>query len=70
MTTTRLEITGMTCGHCVQAVTRALTATDGVESASVDLKSGSAEVRHDEARVPAGALVAAVEEEGYRAAIA
>ena len=39
-----LKVSGMTCGHCVAAVTDALTAVDGVSEAHVDLPSGSAEV--------------------------
>lgn len=31
---------GLTCGHCVQTVEKAVSALDGVESASVDLVPG------------------------------
>lgn len=37
MTTTAYQVTGMTCGHCVQAVTSELTALDAVREVSVDL---------------------------------
>ncbi|HUT35555.1 MAG TPA: SO_0444 family Cu/Zn efflux transporter [Planctomycetota bacterium] len=43
--TIELTVQGMTCSHCVQAVTRALRACPGVASAEVDLKSGRATVR-------------------------
>lgn len=33
-------VDGLTCGHCVQTVEKAVTALDGVESASVDLVPG------------------------------
>lgn len=60
-----LEIKGMTCGHCVHAVTEALRAVPGVEQVlSVDLKSGKATV---EGVADPAALVRAVEEEGYKA---
>ena len=62
----KLKITGMTCGHCVRAVTGALKGVPGVKAAEVDLKSGSAEVQG--APDPA-ALVAAVAEEGYKAEV-
>lgn len=62
----RLKITGMTCGHCVRAVTGALKGVPGVEAAEVDLKTGSATVQG--APDPA-ALVAAVAEEGYKAEV-
>jgi len=32
-----LKVRGMTCGHCVHAVTEELTALDGVSAVSVDL---------------------------------
>ena len=35
--TTTLDISGMTCEHCVQAVTRELTQLPGVEQVAVDL---------------------------------
>lgn len=37
-----IKIKGMSCGHCVMAVTKALGAIDGVKDVKVDLKSGSA----------------------------
>jgi copper chaperone len=61
---TQLKITGMTCGHCRQAVTEALESVDGVETVRVDLERGSAEV---EGNADLKALVTAVEEEGYQA---
>ena len=33
-------VEGLTCGHCVQTVEKAVSALDGVESASVDLVAG------------------------------
>ena len=61
---TNLRIDGMTCDHCVRAVKNALQAVPGVESADVILAEGRATVMHE--GVP-GALVAAVEDEGYEA---
>ncbi len=70
MTSTRLKIDGMTCGHCVQAVEKALHNQPGVRSATVHLESGAAEVEYEETAVAPEQLIAAVEEEGYTAAIA
>lgn len=36
------SVTGMTCGHCVQAVTSELEALDGVQQVSVDLNADGA----------------------------
>ena len=37
---TTLNISGMTCGHCVASVTEELEALNGVENVSVDLNAG------------------------------
>lgn len=60
--TKTLQIKGMTCDHCVRAVTKALQGVAGVEKVSVDLGAGSARV--DGAADPAS-LVRAVEKQGY-----
>lgn len=64
MQSTTLKIDGMTCGHCVSAVTAALQKVPGVVSAEVSLDKGQAVVKGD---ADAAALVRAVEEEGYAA---
>lgn len=49
----------MSCGHCVMAVTKALSAVDGIKDVKVDLKSGSAsyeETKPVDAKVIAGAV--------------
>ncbi|MFO7545648.1 MAG: heavy metal-associated domain-containing protein [Trueperaceae bacterium] len=61
---TVLEIQGMTCGHCQAAVKKALEKVGGVRSADVDLAGGRATV---EGTADLAALIAAVEDEGYRA---
>jgi len=62
---TTLNISGMTCSHCQHAVKSALESVEGVQRAEVDLAAGTAQV---EGNADLGALVAAVEEEGYKAA--
>ena len=39
---TSINIKGMTCGHCVIAATKAISALDGVKDVKVDLKTGVA----------------------------
>lgn len=70
MTTTTLHVTGMTCGHCVKAVTEELTAVEGVEGVDIDLVAGgtSAVTVHSAGPVSADALRAAVDEAGYELA--
>lgn len=64
--TFQFNVQGMTCGHCVKAVTEALEDVVGVQSARVDLDSARAEVVAKKG-VASEALVAAVEEAGYEA---
>ena len=66
MTTTTLKVTGMTCNHCVMAVTKALKSVPGVESADVSLAQAQAVVQGDADRQ---AMITAVKEEGYEAAL-
>lgn len=66
MSTIELNITGMTCEHCVRATTKALQAVPGVERVEVTLKPGAAVVH---GKADAAALVAAVKEEGYEAEV-
>jgi copper chaperone len=61
---TELNIEGMTCDHCQKAVKSALEGVDGVTAAEVDLETGRARV---EGGADVTRLVAAVEDEGYRA---
>jgi len=44
MTTQTFTVTGMTCGHCVAAVTTELRKLGGVVDVSVDLSNGAATV--------------------------
>ena len=67
MANATLKVTGMTCGHCVKAVTEALQGVDGVQQAKVDLTAGRATVEYDEGRTNPVALAAVVSEEGYSA---
>jgi copper chaperone len=39
---TKIKIKGMSCQHCVMAVTKALKEIEGVQDVSVDLTSGEA----------------------------
>ena len=58
----------MTCGNCVQHVTRALQGVAGVRSAAVSLE-GTAEVESSH-KTTVQEMLAAVAAEGYEAAVA
>jgi copper chaperone len=63
-----LHIEGMSCGHCLNAVNRALAALPGVEIQSV--KIGRADLRYDEHTVGPSRIEAAVADAGYHATAA
>jgi copper chaperone CopZ len=67
VSTTTYTVTGMTCGHCVSAVTEEVSQVPGVTGVDVDLASGGLTVTSD-APVDEGAVRAAVEEAGYEVA--
>ncbi|WP_040838032.1 heavy-metal-associated domain-containing protein [Nocardia brevicatena] len=67
MSTSTYTVTGMTCGHCVQAVQSEIGKIDGVTKVDVDLTSGRVTV-DSAAPVPAEAVAAAVDEAGYELA--
>lgn len=60
-------VAGMTCGHCVNAVTDEVSQLPGVTGVDVDLSSGGLTVT-SEAPVDESAVRAAVEEAGYEVA--
>lgn len=60
-----LIISGMTCGGCVNSVTRVLKALPGVQQVEVTLVPGQAKVRIDETQVDIPALKKAVAEAGF-----
>jgi copper chaperone CopZ len=59
----------MSCGACVQHVTRALDVMTGVVHVRVDLKSGETVVEHLPAHVDVTALIAAIRDAGYAARV-
>ena len=61
-----LKVAGMTCGHCVGRVQKALDATPGVIAAKVDLDSATAEISFG-AATDAAKLAEIVTEAGYPA---
>lgn len=65
MATATYIVTGMTCGHCVSAVTTELSAIAGVNDVRADLETGRATVTSAEP-LDRDLFVAAVNEVGYQ----
>lgn len=57
-----LKVSGMSCGHCAQTVTKAVEALPSVERALVDLKGGQVTV---EGNAEESTVRQAIEDAGY-----
>lgn len=58
------NVQGMTCGHCVRAVTNAIKGEDPAADVQVDLAKGEVAV---ESQLPAEQIIGLIVEEGYTA---
>lgn len=58
----RYHVEGMTCGHCVQTVTKAVKGVDGSANVNIDLTSKLVEV---ETTAEPERVASAIQEAGY-----
>jgi copper ion binding protein len=65
MSTSTYAVEGMTCGHCVSAVSTEVGQVPGVSDVKVDLETGQVTVTAD-GTVDEAAVRAAVAEAGYQ----
>jgi copper chaperone len=61
---TTISVSGMTCGHCVSAVTMELSLLPSVTEVDVDLETGQVTVTSD-AALDQAQLATAIDEAGY-----
>lgn len=61
----QLTIGGMSCEHCVKAVTQAIEKVDGVKAVKVSLKKGKADIKGENVNIEA--VKKAVIDAGYTA---
>ena len=61
----QFTVTGMTCGHCEAAVTRAIKQLDPAAAVQIDRAANSVQV---ESSQPRDAIATAIREEGYEVA--
>lgn len=66
-TTTTFTVRGMTCEHCVRAVTEEVSRLDGVIAVDIDLPSGQVAVTSD-GPLDEADIATAVDEAGYEVA--
>lgn len=63
--TVELKVEGMTCQHCIRAVTSAIQAQDPKAAVAVDLNAG---IVRAETSLPRDRVAEAIREEGYKVA--
>jgi len=63
-TTTKINVQGMSCGHCVTSVTNEVSRIVGVTSVGVDLASGTVQITSDAVLADTD-VNGAIEEAGY-----
>lgn len=64
MSARKYQVDGMSCGHCVQAVTKAIVSRDPAAKVEVDLSAGTVTV---DARLDDATVIAALDDAGYDA---
>lgn len=67
MSTSSYQVTGMTCDHCVMAVTREVSDLPGVQGVQVSLDSGDVTVTHNDP-LDRQQVAVAIDEAGYQLA--
>lgn len=63
----QFKVSGMSCGHCVRAITQAIQMLDQAATVEVDLAAGLVRV---EGSLNAEQIQTAIREEGYQAELA
>jgi copper chaperone len=65
MATTVLSVPDISCEHCQNAITKALTPVDGVQSVNVDIPTKKVTVTYDGAKVNIDRFKTILEDEDY-----
>ena len=61
------NVQGMSCGHCVKAITQAVQSKDPAADVQIDLSARTVQVQSS---LPVDAVLQAIKEEGYEASLA
>ena len=60
-----LNVSGMSCGHCVKAVEENVGKLNGVNSVKVDLASGKVEVAFESEKLSLDTIKETIDDQGY-----
>ena len=66
--TVTIKVEGMKCAKCSASVSKALKATEGVESAEVSSEKGEAVIKYDDAKLNEAKLREVINSTGFKAA--
>lgn len=65
MEKTIIKVDGMSCDHCVKAITKVVSALSGVSGVTVDLKAGTVAVEYDATQSSLDSIKYEIEDQGY-----
>ncbi|AYC30377.1 copper chaperone CopZ [Paenisporosarcina cavernae] len=60
-----LQVGGMTCNHCVNAIEKSVGNISGVDKVDVHLENGTVDVEFNKTVVEMRQITSAIEEQGY-----
>ncbi|MGM9919794.1 MAG: copper chaperone CopZ [Bhargavaea sp.] len=63
-----LDVRGMSCGHCVNAIEGSVGELQGVRHVKVDLQKAQVSLSYDESAVSLAEIQEAIEDQGYEVA--
>ena len=65
MTHQEIQVAGMTCGHCVETVTKAINSIKGISQVSVSLETKQVTVDFDESQTNVDVISSKITEAGF-----
>jgi len=60
-----LKVDGMSCEHCVNAITKSLLSLDGIKDVKVNLNNKTVFVKYDSTKISLDSIKNDIEEQGY-----
>jgi copper chaperone len=60
-----LNVTGMSCGHCVKAVEGSVGELEGVNSVKVNLEAGTVDIEYNNDAVTLDKIKDTIDDQGY-----
>lgn len=62
---TTLNVTGMSCGHCVKTIEDNVGKLDGVKSVQVNLEAGTVDVEFESSQIGTKQISDTIEDQGF-----